>query len=54
MPTVTWARLDPIRRAAVVEAAEAEFGEHGFSQGILTAIARRGGLAKGTVPTPRP
>jgi len=26
MPTVTWARVDPARRAAVIEAAEAEFG----------------------------
>jgi AcrR family transcriptional regulator len=49
MPTVTWARLDPIRRAAVVEAAEAEFGEHGFSQGSLNVIARRGGVAKGSL-----
>ena len=49
MPTVTWARLDPARRAAVVEAAEAEFGEHGFSQGSLNVIARRGGVAKGSL-----
>jgi len=49
MPTVTWARLDPSRRAAVVEAAEAEFGEHGFSQGSLNVIARRGGVAKGSL-----
>lgn len=49
MPTLTWARLDPIRRAAVVEAAEAEFGEHGFSQGSLNVIARRGGVAKGSL-----
>ena len=49
MPTVTWARLDPIRRAAVVEAAEAEFGEHGFSNGSLNVIARRGGVAKGSL-----
>jgi AcrR family transcriptional regulator len=49
MPTVTWARLDPARRAAVVEAAEAEFAEHGFSQGSLNVIARRGGVAKGSL-----
>ena len=49
MPTVTWARLDPIRRAAVVEAAEAEFGAHGFSQGSLNVIARRAGVAKGSL-----
>ena len=35
MPTVTWARVDPARRAAVVAAAEAEFGAHGFSGGSL-------------------
>jgi len=40
MPTVTWARLDPVRRAAVIEAAEAEFGAHGFSAGSLIVIAR--------------
>jgi AcrR family transcriptional regulator len=49
MPTVTWARLDPNRRAAVVEAAEAEFGAHGFSQGSLNVIARRAGVAKGSL-----
>lgn len=49
MPTVTWDRLDPVRRAAVVEAAEAEFGERGFSQGSLNVIARCGGVAKGSL-----
>ena len=49
MPTVTWARVDPSRRAAVVEAAEAEFGAHGFSQGSLNVIARRAGVAKGSL-----
>jgi AcrR family transcriptional regulator len=49
VPTVTWARLDPIRRAAVVEAAEAEFGAHGFSRGSLNVIARRAGVAKGSL-----
>src|SRR2546423_1193549 len=33
MPTVTWARLDPLRRAAVIEAAAAEFGARAFSRG---------------------
>jgi AcrR family transcriptional regulator len=46
---VTWARIDPTRRAAVVEAAEAEFGAHGFSQGSLNVIARRAGVAKGSL-----
>src|ERR1700678_1142895 len=49
MPTVTWARVDPARRAAVVEAAEAEFGAHGFSAGSLNVIARRAGVAKGSL-----
>lgn len=49
MPTVTWARVDPARRAAVVEAAEAEFGARGFSQGSLNVIARRAGVAKGSL-----
>jgi AcrR family transcriptional regulator len=49
MPTVTWARVDPVRRAAVIEAAEAEFGMHGFSGGSLNVIARRAGVAKGSL-----
>ena len=49
MPTVTWARVDPARRAAVIEAAEAEFGAHGFSGGSLNVIARRAGVAKGSL-----
>ncbi|KLO25443.1 TetR/AcrR family transcriptional regulator [Mycobacterium haemophilum] len=49
MPTVTWVRVDPARRAAIVEAAEAEFGAHGFSNGSLNVIARRAGVAKGSL-----
>ncbi|MDT5021470.1 MAG: hypothetical protein QOI33_1994, partial [Mycobacterium sp.] len=49
MPTVTWARVDAARRAAVIEAAEAEFGAHGFSGGSLNVIARRAGVAKGSL-----
>jgi AcrR family transcriptional regulator len=49
MPTVTWARVDPVRRAAVIEAAESEFGAHGFSGGSLNVIARRAGVAKGSL-----
>src|SRR5690242_15728780 len=49
MPTVTWARVDPARRAAVIEAAEAEFGARGFSGGSLNVIARRAGVAKGSL-----
>lgn len=49
MPTVTWMRVDPARRAAVIEAAEAEFAAHGFSRGSLNVIARRAGVAKGSL-----
>ncbi|MGZ6778418.1 MAG: TetR/AcrR family transcriptional regulator, partial [Mycobacterium sp.] len=49
MPTVTWARVDPSRRAAVIAAAEAEFSAHGFSRGSLNVIARRAGVAKGSL-----
>jgi AcrR family transcriptional regulator len=49
MPTVTWARVDSARRAAIIDAAEAEFGSHGFSRGSLNVIARRAGVAKGSL-----
>ncbi|WAJ45680.1 TetR/AcrR family transcriptional regulator [Mycobacterium sp. Aquia_216] len=49
MPTVTWARVDPARRTAIIDAAEAEFGTHGFSGGSLNVIARRAGVAKGSL-----
>jgi AcrR family transcriptional regulator len=49
MPTVTWSRLGADRRAAVVNAAEAEFAAHGFSAGSLNVIARRAGVAKGSL-----
>src|ERR1700733_1755835 len=49
MPTVTWARVDPARRAAIIEAAEDEFGAHGFSRGSLNVIARRAEVAKGSL-----
>jgi AcrR family transcriptional regulator len=49
MATVTWVRVDPARRAAVIEAAEAEFAAHGFSRGSLNVIARRAGVAKGSL-----
>ncbi|MEE6135754.1 TetR/AcrR family transcriptional regulator [Mycobacterium sp. 050128] len=49
MPTVTWARVDPARREAIIDAAEAEFGAHGFSGGSLNVIARRAGVAKGSL-----
>lgn len=49
MPTVTWSRLDGDRRAAVLAAAESEFAAHGFSRGSLNVIARRAGVAKGSL-----
>lgn len=49
MPTVTWARLATRRRDAVVEAAESEFAARGFSRGSLNVIARRAGVAKGSL-----
>jgi AcrR family transcriptional regulator len=49
MPTVTWARLDGDRRRAVLAAAEDEFAAHGFSGGSLNVIARRAGVAKGSL-----
>jgi AcrR family transcriptional regulator len=41
--------VDPARRAAIIEAAEDEFGAHGFSRGSLNVIARRAGVAKGSL-----
>lgn len=49
MPTVTWGRVDAVRRAAVIEAAETEFAAHGFSKGSLNVIARRAEVAKGSL-----
>ncbi|MEB3050991.1 TetR/AcrR family transcriptional regulator [Mycolicibacter sp. MYC123] len=49
MPTVTWGRVDPARRAAVLEAAEVEFSTHGYSHGSLNTIARRAKVAKGSL-----
>lgn len=49
MPTVTWARLDGDRRRAVLAAAEDEFAARGFSGGSLNVIARRAGVAKGSL-----
>lgn len=49
MPTATWERLPPGRRTAVVEAAEAEFAQHGFSAGSLNVIARNARVSKGSL-----
>jgi len=49
VPTSTWDRLPAARRDAVIAAAEAEFGAHGFSQGSLNVIAREAGVSKGSL-----
>lgn len=49
MPTKTWERLPESRRSAVIAAAEEEFAEHGFSGGSLNVIARKAGVAKGSL-----
>lgn len=49
MPTQTWERLSPERRAAVTSAAEREFATHGFSRGSLNNIAREAGVSKGSL-----
>lgn len=49
MPTSTWERLPEARRASVIAAAEEEFAEHGFSGGSLNVIARKAGVAKGSL-----
>lgn len=49
MPTGTWDRLPPQRRAAVIAAAEAEFGARGFSGGSLNTVCREAGVSKGSL-----
>jgi AcrR family transcriptional regulator len=49
MPRPTWANLDAERRERVLHAAMAEFGRHGYSGGSLNVIARRAGVAKGSL-----
>lgn len=49
MPTATWDRLAAARRAAVIEAAEAEIAAHGFGNASLNTIARNAGVAKGSL-----
>lgn len=49
MPTATWDRLPSARRRAVLEAAEAEFAERGFSGGSLNTIVRNAGVSKGSL-----
>jgi AcrR family transcriptional regulator len=49
VPTATWERLPEARRRAVLDAAEAEFAERGFSGGSLNTIVREAGIAKGSL-----
>lgn len=49
MPTATWERLPEQRRRSVLDAAEAEFAERGFSGGSLNTIVREAGISKGSL-----
>jgi AcrR family transcriptional regulator len=49
VPTDTWDKLPASRRDRVLEAAEREFGTHGYSGGSLNVIARNAGVAKGSL-----
>jgi AcrR family transcriptional regulator len=49
LPTATWERLPEARRRAVLDAAETEFADRGFSGGSLNTIVREAGIAKGSL-----
>ncbi len=49
MPRPRFARLTPERRNAILDAAAAEFGEHGFSAASYNQIIERAGLSKGAM-----
>ena len=49
MPTSTWFRLNPVKRERILEAAQREFGTHGYSTGSLNTIAREADIAKGSL-----
>ena len=49
MPTPTWNRLPAAKRDAVLAAAEAEFGERGFSGASLNTICRKAEISKGSL-----
>ena len=49
MPTPTWERLPEARRAAVREAAEAEFAARGYGHASLNTICREAGISKGSL-----
>ena len=49
MPTSTWFRLTVAKRERVLHAAMREFGEHGYSTGSLSTIAREAEISKGSL-----
>ncbi|MEM7154286.1 MAG: TetR/AcrR family transcriptional regulator [Myxococcota bacterium] len=49
MPRPRFDRLEPERREAILDAAAAEFGEHGFSRASYNRIIDRAGLSKGAM-----
>lgn len=49
VPRPRFARLAPERREAILDAAAAEFGEHGFSRASYNQIIDRAGLSKGAM-----
>ena len=49
MPTDTWWNLPAEKRDRITHAAMVEFGNRGFSAGSLNVIARRAGVAKGSL-----
>lgn len=49
MPRDTWCNLPEDKRARIMRAAMEEFGARGFSAGSLNVIAKRAGVAKGSL-----
>lgn len=49
MPRPRFERLPPERREAILDAAAAELGEHGFSRASYNRIIERAGLSKGAM-----
>lgn len=49
MPKATWDRIPEAKREAVIEAAEAEFAEHGYNAASLNVICREAGISKGSL-----
>ena len=49
MPTKRFDRLDPAKRAVLLEAAAAEFAEHGFTGASMNRIIAAAGTSKGSM-----